>query len=221
MPRGGVLMIFNADRLPVWRWDGTSESRCPECGHDLIAKRGDIVIWHWAHRPATAGRTSCPHEETAWHLQMKAAYLSFCSWEIEVPVEVNGQVYRADAMNRNTGRIREFIHSLSPHYIKKHRALGAAGFDVAWIMDGCRFASRKARIIGDDAYQLLKPRAYRMAAELSALVHHGDSLWRQQTNTNRWRRCTGLASAEVLRRFTEAGLRDNRQILHRKECCAC
>ena len=61
-------MIYNHDRVAVWDWGG-DESLCPECGHSLIAKRGDIVVWHWAHKPVTGGKSCiCPHKESIWHL---------------------------------------------------------------------------------------------------------------------------------------------------------
>jgi hypothetical protein len=197
-------MIFNAARVSVCQWDGIAESRCPECGEDLIAKRGDVIVWHWAHRPHADGRTTCPHEESAWHLLMKRTYQTFPGWEAEVPIEVNGQTYRADAMNPRTGAIREFVHSLSEHYRAKHLALKAGGFDVLWIMDGERFASRRRRHVGDRGIsRLLKPVAYQMARQLGAVVHHQGQLYAEWRG-NVWFTRRGQAAAAVCQRYEQA-----------------
>jgi len=52
--------------------DGPRRAACPDpdCGQAMIAKTGDVVIWHWAHQAAS------PHcataAETEWHLRWKA-----------------------------------------------------------------------------------------------------------------------------------------------------
>ncbi|MDM8006091.1 MAG: competence protein CoiA family protein [Phycisphaerae bacterium] len=194
-------MIFNADRLPVWRWDGASESRCPECRELLTAKRGDLVVWHWAHRPSAAGRSACPHEESEWHLRMKATYLEFAGWEIEVPIHVSGRLYRLDARSRITRNIREFVHSLSPHYRDKHLDLKRAGLPVQWIFDGNEFASRRARPCrGGGIRRLLKPRAYGICHFVKGRVHYRGQLWREW-HSNIWFPCTNESAAEIVRRF--------------------
>src|SRR5262249_39193236 len=83
--------------------------------------------------------------ETGWHLRWKAAYLTFPGWDIEVPVVVAGRSFRADAMNPGTGRVREFVHSLSDAYVAKHLALKAAGLDVVWRFDGEAFVRARRR----------------------------------------------------------------------------
>ena len=41
---------------------------CPICGEILIAKRGDVKMWHWAHK----GKNNCGYKpETQWHLYWK------------------------------------------------------------------------------------------------------------------------------------------------------
>ena len=201
-------MIYNHKRIPVWDWKG-EESLCPECQSPLIAKRGDIICWHWAHHLNPDGRANCPHEESAWHLAMKYAYLGFAGWDIEVPIMVNGNKYIVDAMNQTTGRIREFVHSLSPHYRDKHYALQQSGYDVCWIMDGEEFVSKrckKCRSKEDGRYHFLKPIALEMHKAIPMLVHWEDVLWRCWKE-NVWFKCMGQASQEVLKRFNERMIR--------------
>lgn len=196
-------MIYNNKRIAVWQWTG-DESLCPECQSELIAKRGEIVCWHWAHHPNTSKKINCPHKESEWHLAMKSAYLGFVGWDIEVPIVVYGNTYRADAMNRNTKRIREFVHSLSPHYIDKHYALQQSGYDVLWIMDGEEFVSKRWKYCSSKKGRknLLKPIALNFHNSVPVLVHWEESLWKCWQN-NIWYQCIGESAQEVIKQIKE------------------
>lgn len=189
-------MIYNHRRERVEDWQG-GESYCPECRVALIARRGALVVWHWAHR--AQARHTCGHDETAWHLRMKAAYLDFAGWEIEVPLALSGRTYRVDAMNTTTKAVREFVHSLSPYYEAKHRALHRSGCAVLWILDGAAFASerREHTRTGNGWRHLLKPKAYALHAVVDSLVHYDGCLWREWRE-NVWFPTTGPAARSVL-----------------------
>lgn len=161
------LMLFNHRRERVHE-HSAGESLCPLCEGPLIARRGEQVIWHWAHRPRT--RTivqACPFEESAWHLACKDAYTRLSGWIVEHPVTVHGQRYILDAVNPRTRRVREFVHTLSPYYVSKHLTLLQRYPDVRWLFDGAAFASLRAVRCrdGEGIKHLLKPRAL-AAAEL-------------------------------------------------------
>jgi hypothetical protein len=197
-------VIFNHERKAVWQWD-SGESLCPDCEGQLVAKRGEIVCWHWAHAARRNKSINCHHEETAWHLAMKMAYLDFDGWNIEVPVEVDGKKYRIDAYRE--GKVREFVHSLSPHYVSKHLALKNAGMDVLWIFDGFTFGSARWTFCmgsyGAGYRRLLKPAARRLFDEIGGLVHFSDFLLKQ------WRYdvffpCKGEAAESILTNYHKA-----------------
>lgn len=59
-----------------------------------MAKCGEIVVWHWAHRGA---ESECDPwwRESAWHLAWKSL---FPEEQVEVRVERDGVVHRADVM---------------------------------------------------------------------------------------------------------------------------
>src|SRR5579862_223501 len=141
MRAGAAEVILNHLRLRVAEHLTGEESYCPLCRGSLIAKRGDLVIWHWAHRPSTGAKSACPFEESPWHLGCKDAYSRFPGWEIEYPVTIEGERFVLDAFNPTTGRVREFIHTLSSYYVAKHRRLAAQYADVRWLFDGAQFAS--------------------------------------------------------------------------------
>ena len=121
-----------------------------------------------------------------------------------MPVVIEGMKFIVDAMNPKTGNIREFIHSLSPHYINKHRWLNASSYNIVWIMDGEQFVSKRWNYCSEKQGRkyFLKPIAFEFHKTVPVLVHWEDALWRCWKE-NVWFKCTGQASQEVLKRFNE------------------
>lgn len=205
-------MILNADRLSVRDFDRDfdeasvkPDSLCPLCKSPLVAKRGEMKIWHWAHQPKSMRRSSCPWEESAWHLRWKYGYLSFDRWQIEAPLMVNGNRYIIDAYQPLTRRVREFVHSLSPYYEQKHLALKSSGYDVMWIFHGDIFASlRMIRRRDGSIRNLLRPSAYQVCERLNGCVHYENSLWKLWKN-NIWFRMESPTVEILLLRYKEAG----------------
>lgn len=201
-------MILNHERKPVWEWE-SGESLCPDCGARLSARKGEVKVWHWAHLPTKGGRrTGCDCEETAWHVRWKMAYLGLPGWAIEQPCVVNGVSYRVDAVNTRTLAVREFVHSLSPSYAAKHKALAGSNLDVMWLADGDEFASARrlgvvGTVSGPGYRRLLKPRAYDTHKLIGMRVHFEGKLWREWKN-DVWFQMTGEAAAEMLCRYEAA-----------------
>lgn len=79
---------------------------CPECGTEVLAKCGDINIWHWAH----VSLVNCDlwgEPESAWHLHWKSGLP--LDW-VEVPMTHDDEKHRADIRLPN-GRVVELQHS--------------------------------------------------------------------------------------------------------------
>lgn len=75
-----------------------AQAKCPQCKHTVIAKCGELKIWHWAHEK----RKECDswfEPETLWHLQWKA---QFPDDVCEVVVQKDGRIHRADILVNNT-----------------------------------------------------------------------------------------------------------------------
>ena len=201
-------MFYNHRRQRVQEWDGRSGSSCPLCRASLVARRGDLVAWHWAHHPYDHARSGCDYAESDWHLQWKSVYLQL-GWQIELPVKIHGQRFLLDAVNPKTGRIREFVHSFSANYAPKHRLLAQAGYDICWIFDGATACSLRLRGIKNAGIShFLKPLALDYARGLTTLVHtHPGSplktpnLWREWKE-NVWFPLDGERSRKVLELFT-------------------
>jgi competence CoiA-like predicted nuclease len=192
-------MLFNHLRKLVDEFVKGEASLCPECEGALVARKGEIVVWHWAHKAKANNRKGCSHEETAWHLKMKSAYLQFKNWEVEYPLSIAGNCYRIDAINPNTGAVREFVHSLSPHYLDKHLTLKRHGYNVLWVFDGQAFASLRGRRCRSGAIKnLLKPKANALHDEIGGIVHYENELWRHWKN-DVWFKLEGERSKSILR----------------------
>jgi hypothetical protein len=176
-------MFLNHNRKPVEDCAGDEDSRCPDCDAKLIAKRGEIKVWHWAHKANVAG---CEHYESEWHLRWKAVYAGFSGWEVEFPIDIESNKYRLDAFSLNTGAIREFVHTLSRTYVDKHSNLRKSGRpDILWIWDGLTFMSAWARKYRWDnpaqrsIRDFLKPGALNTFNQIGGIVHYDGTLWKQ------------------------------------------
>lgn len=103
---------------------------CPNCGEPVVAKCGEIVAHHWAHR----GNLDCDpwaEHESYWHFMWKA-----CVDPANVEVLYKG--HRADIMHR--GYVIELQHStISPADIReREQAYGR----MIWLFDGTDLADR-------------------------------------------------------------------------------
>lgn len=97
---------------------------CPTCESPVIAKCGQINVWHWAHE---RGLDCDPWSEpmTVWHR----------AWQNLAPPhrrEVRMGGHRADIVS-NTGRVFEIQHSSIS--VEEIRAREAFYGDMVWIFD--------------------------------------------------------------------------------------
>ena len=105
---------------------------CPTCGHLMVAKCGEVKIWHWAHR----GHRHCDpwwENETEWHRTWKGQFPD--SWqEVRHPAE-NGIKHIADVKTEH-GWVIEFQHS----YIQPEERRSRDSFypKLCWVVDGTR-----------------------------------------------------------------------------------
>jgi len=115
--------------------------KCPGCEHPMVAKCGEIKIWHWAH---LGTRTCDPwwENETKWHRD----------WKEQFPREWQEQVHRAESgekhiedVKTDQGWLLEFQHSyLNP---AERPARNAFHPRLSWVLDGTRRARDKSQFI--------------------------------------------------------------------------
>ncbi len=106
--------------------------RCVGCGQEMIAKCGELKVWHWAHK----GKRSCDpwwEPETAWHRGWKELFPA--EWREMVHWAPSGEKHIADVRNAG-GLVVEFQHSaISP----QERLARETFYDnLVWVVDGTR-----------------------------------------------------------------------------------
>lgn len=114
-----------------------THATCPDCAGELVARCGDVNVWHWAHRSLPE---NCEYEsEGEWHLNWKAL---FPSDACEVRIEKGDRYKIADCV-LSSGRVLEFQNSpISPEEIAdRERFYGK----MAWVFN-CRDAFENHRL---------------------------------------------------------------------------
>lgn len=105
---------------------------CQTCDHPMIAKCGEVKIWHWAHQ----GKRLCDpwwENETEWHRAWKGQFP--VNWQEVVHQAENGEKHIAD-VKTNRGWVIEFQHS----YIKPEERRSRDSFypKLVWVVNGVR-----------------------------------------------------------------------------------
>lgn len=113
--------------------------KCPSCGSQMIAKCGEIKIWHWAH----LGRRICDpwwENETEWHRTWKGYFP--VEWQERIHIASDGEKHIAD-VKTDSGVVLEFQHShLNP---EERRARNKFYQKLVWVVDGNRRPRYKAQ----------------------------------------------------------------------------
>lgn len=105
---------------------------CPGCEQPMIAKCGEVKIWHWAH----LGKRVCDpwwENETEWHRNWKGYFP--VDWQEVVHYAESGEKHIAD-VNTDQDWVIEFQHShLKP---EERRARDEFYKNLVWVVDGTR-----------------------------------------------------------------------------------
>jgi hypothetical protein len=137
------------------RGEAVGDILCPECASPMEVRGGDGLTLHLYHARGNANRNCSGAEETAWHLFCKYAAKHF-GWSLETTVRLPCGVRRADAYRE--GEFLEFVHSLSPTYVTKHRQLAENGISCRWIIDSAAsFGSKNGSETFDFGESFLGP----------------------------------------------------------------
>ena len=106
--------------------------KCPACDQAMIAKCGEVKIWHWAHK----GRRTCDpwwEPETEWHRAWKGRFPD--SWQEVVHKTDNGERHIAD-VKTDQGWAVEFQHSAIK--AEERRSRDSFYLKLIWVVDGVR-----------------------------------------------------------------------------------
>jgi len=101
---------------------------CPNCGTKVLAKCGEINVWHWAHKGADQC-DSWADRESDWHRHWKSL---MPPEQVEIVIEKNGERHVADIVTKD-GIIIELQSShISPIEIEEREQF----YDrMVWLFD--------------------------------------------------------------------------------------
>ncbi len=129
-------LVDGARREPLPSLSG----QCPACGAVVVAKCGEVRVWHWSHK----GRLSCDswwEKETRWHRAWKSLFP--VEWQ-EVPMRAeSGELHIADVRTPG-GLALEFQHSPIPSAERLARETFYG--KLMWIVDGTRLKRDAPRV---------------------------------------------------------------------------
>lgn len=111
---------------------------CPTCGEEVIAKCGEILIWHWSHK----SESNCENREpeTEWHRKWKAM---FPEESREVSFE---RKRRADVFYNNTVFEFQNSHISWDDFWGRNQFYKSRKIQIQWIFNGANW-SNKSRLL--------------------------------------------------------------------------
>ena len=109
------------------------KGECPFCGKPVLARCGQLRVWHWAHK-GSQGCDPWAKAETPWHRNWKAHFPTH--WQEVIRMGAGeGSRHIADVCTPH-GLVLEFQHShLS---IPEQREREAFYGNMVWVVDGTR-----------------------------------------------------------------------------------
>jgi hypothetical protein len=115
--------------------------KCPACDHPMVAKCGEVKVWHWAHQ----GGRFCDlwwESETEWHRGWKGQFP--VNWQEVVQQAETGEKHIAD-VKTDRGWVIEFQHSyLTP---EERRSRDAFYPKLIWVVDATRRKRDRAQLV--------------------------------------------------------------------------
>ncbi|MEO9884315.1 MAG: competence protein CoiA family protein [Balneola sp.] len=119
------------DNIKVEATKGIKAS-CPSCGSELVAKCGELIVHHWAHK-AVRDCDAWWETETEWHRVWKDHFPK--EWQEIIHKSDNGEKHIAD-VKTDQGWVVEFQHSYLNH--KERQARNKFYSKLIWVVNGMR-----------------------------------------------------------------------------------
>lgn len=141
--------------------------RCIGCDDEMIAKCGNIKVWHWAHK----GTRSCDpwwEPETEWHRDWKNRFPK--DWQESIHQSESGEKHIADVKTAS-GTVLEFQHS----NLHQDERVSRENFytKMRWVVDGRRRVRDRAQFFASvqlDTVVIPKPLTFSFASNEGALL---------------------------------------------------
>lgn len=149
--KGNSMFIANdidGNRITIEEACNAIVYYCPICGAELIQKRGDKKVAHFAHRNGSLEHCdSWKYDMSDWHRDWQNKFPVDCQ---EVVVEYSNEKHRADILIGDT--VVEFQHSplRNAEFLERNRFYTAAGYRVIWLFDVIELVDKEAIVAEDN-----------------------------------------------------------------------
>lgn len=141
--------------------------KCPLCDDAMIAKCGEVRVWHWAHR----GIRTCDtwwEPETEWHRAWKNQFPK--DWQERIHWSESGEKHIADVKTER-GIVLEFQHSNLHRDERESREMFYQ--KMVWVVDGLRLKRDRSRFFASLTRASIlkaKPLTYSLPTNEGALL---------------------------------------------------
>ena len=107
---------------------------CPVCNEELIEKKGNKRIHHFAHKRGSSCHDTWHYDMSEWHVNWQNRFPIDCQ---EVVKEYNGEKHRADVLLESIKTVIEFQHSTinGKEFCKRNNFYKSLGYKVVWVFD--------------------------------------------------------------------------------------
>lgn len=118
-------------RISAYEADKDMRYTCQCCGNEVILRKGELNIWHFAHKVGECTDT-WNYDMSEWHRKMQEL---FRPENREVVIWHGKKAHRADVLKDNI--VVEFQHSpiSSAEFSERNAFYLNAGYRIAWIFD--------------------------------------------------------------------------------------
>lgn len=128
-----MLVALNKSGDRIFSQKATKEEKyyCPICNKEMMLKKGDINIAHFAHK-SNECNDKWHYDMSEWHINKQSYFDEIYQ---EVVVEKNGVKHRADILK--DGIVIEFQHSSisAEEFNDRNKFYISAGYKVVWVFD--------------------------------------------------------------------------------------
>jgi competence protein CoiA len=141
--------------------------KCPVCSNAMIAKCGQVRVWHWSHR----GTHKCDpwwESETEWHRVWKDHFPR--EWQEFIQRSEDGEKHIAD-IKTESGVVIEFQHSNLRREERESREMFYQ--KMVWVVDGLRRKRYRTRFftsLGAPTVVKFKPLTFLLPSNEGALL---------------------------------------------------
>lgn len=129
-----IALDINKHRVHINETHAKENYFCPECGEELILKKGEIRQHHFAHRKDSPCVDGWHYDMSNWHLMWQDKFPRDTQEIVKVS---DGKKHRADILIEECKTVLEFQHSPldANEFDERNVFYNNLGYKVIWVFD--------------------------------------------------------------------------------------